>query len=88
MINKMLKLMRLHEIHNLPVGSDEWKKAVYKYTLMSLSPEQELELKTYGKISVVKMVGQCIDCKKYQCTIILTTVGSPDMTMMTYEPID
>jgi hypothetical protein len=82
----MLKLMRLNEIHKLPVGSDEWKKSVYKYALMSLSMEQDSELKTIGKTTTVMTVGPCVDHKRYKCTITLTTVGQSDASMFIYEP--
>jgi len=80
----MLKLMRLGEIHKLPVGSDIWKKAIYKYALITLSNEQENELRTTGTLNMTINIGQCSDYKSYICNIKLCSDNSSQVTYKEY----
>ena len=83
----MLKLIRLSEIHQLPIGTIEWKKAVYKYAMLSLSEEQVKELITQGTVTIEVNVGQCSDHKCYNCDVTITKVGNTTSNRIVYHEI-
>lgn len=83
----MLKILRLHEINNYPVGSQRWKTSIRKFAAISLTDEEETSLKSDGYITKQLIVGPCSDGKKYQCNFKLLIVGSPDDEDFTYEAI-
>jgi hypothetical protein len=79
--------MKLTEIHQLPVGGTAWINAVQKYALMSLTQEQENELKNNGFVSVLMDFHGCVDAKSYRCQITLAIVGSNVEHGVNYEEI-
>jgi hypothetical protein len=72
----MLTLMRLRNIQTYPIGSDQWKKEVYKYVLSKLKPDEETELRTNGSVVITKEVGPCSDRRMYRCTMKISIVGT------------
>ena len=83
----MMKLIKLHEIRTLPVGSAQWELSVKKFALMSLTHDEEHDLKSKGLIIKQLHIGSCNDRKMYKCLVKLVILGSTENTELTYEEI-
>lgn len=85
----MIGMIRYQQIRTLPVGSEAWIKAVKKYALIRITPEQETVLRDTGSVLYSFETDPCEDGSRYHCDVRIATVGeySENNASITYTKL-